>query len=151
METFDSVKAKHAEGDGHGFDKKAVMRTFWVLLIITVLELVVGMFIAPHFHNLKLWFNVLYIIFTLAKAFYIVAEFMHLGHEIRNMVMTIAVPCLLFIWFITAFLWDGNSYKDLKNTYDPFYKEQSMKQITKPGEHMKPHHAPEAEKPGALH
>ena len=151
METFDSVKAKHAEGDGHGFDKAAVWRTFRILLIITVIELGVGMFVAPHFHYLKLWFNVLYIIFTLAKAFYIVAEFMHLGHEIKNLVMTIAVPCLLFIWFITAFLWDGNSYKNLKNTYDPFYKEQSQKQVTKPGVHMTPQHAPEAEKPGALH
>ena len=30
--------------------------------------------------------------------------------------MTIVVPLCLFIWFITAFLWDGNSWKNLKNT-----------------------------------
>ncbi|MGN6421144.1 MAG: cytochrome C oxidase subunit IV family protein [Pseudobacter sp.] len=147
METFESVKHSHAEGDGHGFDRAAIWRTFWILLVITVVELIVGMFIAPHFHSLKLWFNVLYIIFTLAKAFYIIAEFMHLGHEIKNLVMTIAIPALLFIWFITAFLWDGNSYKNLKNTYDPY----SLERTTTPVKQTAPAHGHEAEKPGAVH
>ncbi len=30
--------------------------------------------------------------------------------------MTIAVPAALFIWFIIAFLYDGNSWKNLRNT-----------------------------------
>lgn len=147
METYESVKQSHADGDGHGFDKAAVWRTFWILLVITVVELVVGMFIAPHYHPYKIWFNILYIIFTLAKAFYIIAEFMHLGHEIKNLVMTIAVPALLFIWFITAFLWDGNSYKNLHNTYDPYYHERT----TTPVKNAPPAHGHEAEKPGAIH
>jgi len=46
----------------------------------------------------------IYLILTCAKAFYIIAEFMHLRHEIKNMIMTIAVPACLFIWFIIAFL-----------------------------------------------
>jgi hypothetical protein len=61
-------------------------------------------------------FKGLVCILTLAKAFYIVSIFMHLGDEIRNMIMTIIVPLLLFIWFLAAFLWDGNSWKNLKNT-----------------------------------
>lgn len=115
----------HAHGDDkHGFDTKAIWRTFWILLIITCLELVVGMFIAPKFpHTTKIWFNILYIIFTGAKAFYIIAEFMHLRHEIKNMIMTVAIPALLFVWFIGAFLWDGNSFKHLRNTLDPHKKE----------------------------
>jgi len=32
------------------------------------------------------------------------------------MIMTIVVPLCLFIWFIIAFLWDGNSWKVLRNT-----------------------------------
>jgi len=108
------------EGKGHGLSKKAIWRTFWILLVITCLELIVGMFIAPSFpHHTKIWFNLLYIIFTAAKAFYIIAEFMHLGHEIKNLVMTIAVPAMLFLWFLGAFLWDGNSFKHLRNTINP--------------------------------
>ena len=56
----------------------------------------------------------------------VITIFMHLGDEIRNMIMTIVVPLLLFIWFIGAFIWDGNSYKNLRNTYDKHYKESTM-------------------------
>ena len=51
---------------------------------------------------------------------------MHLGDEIRNMILTIVVPLLLFIWFIIAFIADGNSYKNLRNNYDPYFKESTM-------------------------
>ena len=123
----------HAKGDGHGFDTRAIWRTFWILLIITCIELVVGMFVAPRFpHNTKIWFNILYIIFTGAKAFYIIAEFMHLRHEIKNLVMTIAIPALLFIWFIGAFLWEGDSFKNLRNKMDPYKAEQHPAKPTTP-------------------
>lgn len=147
MENFETHhSAEHGHGEKHSFDTKAIWRTFWILLIITCIELIVGMFIAPHFHSLKLMFNILYIIFTAAKAFYIIAEFMHLRHEIKNMIMTIAVPALLFIWFIAAFLWDGNSYKNLRNTYDPHHKEATTtpkKNAAGHGEHGGDTHKPE--------
>jgi cytochrome c oxidase subunit 4 len=133
--------AAHA-ATAHSFDTKAIWRTFWILLVITCLELIVGMFIAPRFpHHYKIWFNLLYIIFTGAKAFYIIAEFMHLKHEIKNMVMTIAVPALLFLWFIGAFLWEGNSYKNLRNVLDPTKRQNREYVAPKPekggDEHLK--------------
>ena len=68
---------------------------------------------------------------------------MHLGDEIRNMIMTIVVPLLLFVWFIIAFLADGNSYLDLKTKYNkPVYEK------AKPAEHEKK--TDEAKKPGKL-
>ena len=148
MEKFETTHtAEHGHSEKHSFDTKAIWRTFWILLGITCVELIVGMFIAPHYHSLKLWFNILYIIFTGAKAFYIIAEFMHLRHEIKNMIMTVAVPALLFIWFIAAFLWDGNSYKNLRNNYDPHHKEQG----TTPVEKKEGHHGEETHKPEPLH
>ncbi|MBK7290088.1 MAG: cytochrome C oxidase subunit IV family protein [Chitinophagaceae bacterium] len=71
-------------------------------------------------------------ILTLAKAYYIVSVFMHLGDEIRNLIMTIVVPLVLFVWFIIAFLADGNSYKKLRNNYDKHFKE-----TTTPAKHQK--------------
>ena len=65
------------------------------------------------------------VILMMAKAFYIVAYFMHLKHEVKNLIMTICVPLFLFVWFITAFLYDGNSFKTLRNRYDKHSKEQS--------------------------
>ena len=124
MENFENHGyAAHAE-EKHSFDTKAIWRTFWILLVITCMELIVGMFIAPRFdHHTKIWFNLLYIIFTGAKAFYIIAEFMHLRHEIKNLIMTVGIPALLFVWFIAAFLWDGNSFRNLRNTMDPHKRE----------------------------
>ena len=65
------------------------------------------------------------IILMLAKAYYIVGYFMHLKHEIRNFIMTICVPLLLFVWFIIAFLYDGQSYNNNRNSLDPYYKVKS--------------------------
>ena len=65
---------------------------------------------------LVLFFKGVVCILTIAKAYYIVSIFMHLGDEVRNMIMTIVVPLCLFIWFIIAFLWDGNSWKNMRNT-----------------------------------
>ena len=66
--------------------------------------------------SLVLGFKALVCILTMAKAFYIVSIFMHLGNEVRNFIMTITVTLGLFVWFIIAFLWDGNSWRNLRNT-----------------------------------
>jgi cytochrome c oxidase subunit IV len=107
---------------------KRIWKVFWILLIITVIELGLGILIyalnLPEGLKLLL-IKIVIIILSLSKAFYIVSYFMHLGDEIRNLVMTIVVPLLLFTWFIYAFLHDGNSYKNLRNKYDKYYKERT--------------------------
>ena len=106
----------------HAGDTKKIWRTFWLLSILTVFELGLGLAIytihkgAEPKPYLVLFFKGVVCILTLAKAYYIVSIFMHLGDEVRNMIMTICVPLCLFIWFIAAFLWDGNAWKNLRNT-----------------------------------
>jgi cytochrome c oxidase subunit IV len=97
---------------------KRIIRTTIILSVITVIELGLGllMYAVDMSGGLRLLVKGVIIILSLAKAAYIVSIFMHLGDEIRNMIMTIVVPLLLFIWFIIAFLWDGGSWKNLKNT-----------------------------------
>lgn len=111
------------EVHAHPDNSKAIWRTLGILTVITLVELVVGMFIAPgqieKNQGWKIWFNMFYMIMTLLKAFYIVAEFMHLRHEVKNLVVTIIFPLTLFIWFIIAFLWEGNSYKNLRDDFNP--------------------------------
>lgn len=129
--------------------KKRVRKTTILLSILTVIELAIGLTIynihkgENPSHLLVLMFKGLVCILTLAKAYYIVSVFMHLGDEIRNMIMTIVVPLMLFIWFIAAFIIDGNSYKNLRNSYDKHFEETTM---------PAPHHAtevkPEEPKPG---
>lgn len=110
----------HHEPGGKEVVQK-IIKTTIILSVITIIELGLGltMYAWPMAAGLKLFLKGVIVILSLAKAFYIVGIFMHLGDEIRNMIMTIVVPLLLFIWFIAAFLWDGNSWKVLRNTYHP--------------------------------
>lgn len=112
--------------------RRRIRKTTILLSVITIIELTIGLTIYtihkgenPN-HLLVLMFKGMISILTLAKAYYIVSVFMHLGDEIRNMIMTIVVPLMLFIWFIAAFIIDGNSYKNLRNAYDPHFKESTM-------------------------
>jgi cytochrome c oxidase subunit IV len=130
MENTHSTGGNTAHAEEHSFDTRAIWRTFWILLIITVVELILAILHYSTGFPPKLLLNGVFAILTLAKAFYIVAEFMHLRHEIKNMVMTIAVPALLFLWFLGAFLWDGDSYKNLRNRYDRHYQEQNTPKKT---------------------
>jgi len=115
-----------------------------LLSVLTVIELILGFWmIGISSVALRLAIKGVIIILMMAKAFYIVAYFMHLKHELKNLIMTIIVPLSIFIWFIIAFLSDGNSFKNLRNNYDPHFKEKSTiqakpvekKEHSKEGEH----------------
>src|SRR5262245_23272585 len=118
----------HSDEEFH----KRIRKTTILLSVITLIELGFGFSIyfihkgANPNASLVLFFKGMVCILTLAKAYYIVSVFMHLGDEIRNMIMTIVVPLMLFIWFILAFIIDGNSYKNLRNNYDKHFKETTM-------------------------
>lgn len=127
---YPEVSFHHHSHDESEF-KKRVWRTTAILSIITIIELAIGFGIyflhkgePPYF--LVLLLKGIVCILTLAKAYYIVSVFMHLGDEIRNFIMTIIVPLALFIWFIIAFLADGQSYKNLRNKYDKHFEETTM-------------------------
>lgn len=140
--TASEVTFHHAPAEG----TKRIWKTFWLLLVITIIELLLGlvMYWIPGMSAfMVLFIKGVIVILTLAKAFYIISIFMHLGDEIRNLIMTISIPTLLFVWFIGAFLWDGSSYKNLRNNYDPYHVEQSQS-VEKPAE------ASEGQKPGTI-
>ena len=117
-------------------DDGAAVKEIWkvtaYLSILTIVELVLGFWMMSiNDQGLRLAIKGAIVILMITKAFYIVAYFMHLKHEVKNLIMTIVVPLALFIWFITAFLYEGNSYKNLRNTYDPYKKEQSQLKVVK--------------------
>jgi cytochrome c oxidase subunit IV len=113
--------------ENHSSGTKEIWVTFWILLGLTLVELMLGFWmIGMENQGFKHIIKGAIIILMLAKAFYIVGYFMHLKQEIKNLVMTIIVPLLLFVWFIIAFLADGNAYRNLRNNYDPYHKQQSI-------------------------
>lgn len=122
---------QHSEITFHHEPKEStwhIWKIYWILLGITIVELALGFLIgATNFPDwVVLFIKGVIVILSIAKAFYIVSYFMHLGDEIRNMIMTIVVPLFLFVWFIAAFLWDGSSYRSMRNRYDTYYKETTL-------------------------
>jgi cytochrome c oxidase subunit IV len=145
--------AAHEEHSGGGV--KEIIKVTIILSVLTAIELALGFWMMgmPLGSGIRLAVKGAIIILMLAKAFYIVGYFMHLKHEIKNLIMTIVVPLALFVWFIVAFLYDGNSFRNLRNDYDPYFKAQSTikvekKEAAKHGETKKHEEAkPEEKKP----
>lgn len=84
---------------------KRIWKVFWILLVITVVEVIMGMFFS---HDLpKALVVFFFLALTVLKAGYIVSVFMHLGDEFKGFIITVLIPLFLFVWFIIAFLADG--------------------------------------------
>jgi cytochrome c oxidase subunit IV len=81
-----------------------IWKTFWVITAITALEFAIA-FVMPA-STLR---NSIFIILTICKAFFIVAEFMHLKHETKGLIWTILVPMSLLIWLLVALITEGNA------------------------------------------
>ena len=93
---------------------KRIWKIFWILLVITLAEVIMGMFFSHQMPKGLVAF--FFLALTLFKAGYIVAVFMHLGDEVRGFLITIMIPLTLFIWFIIAFLSDGGFWLHMNTT-----------------------------------
>lgn len=95
--------------DANSPESKAKVKKIWMitlyLTIITIIEVFVGLYASGHMS--KMFINSGFILLTILKAGLIVKVFMHLGDEFKNMILTILIPLVLFVWFIIAFLSDG--------------------------------------------
>ncbi len=118
-------------------EKNEVMKVTIILSVLTLVELALGYLMFKSFPEAGFVRNFIkgtIIILMLAKAYYIVAYFMHLGHELKNLIMTIVVPLILFVWFIIAFLYDGHSFNVNRNTYDRYKNEKGQPNQMNPAE-----------------
>lgn len=86
--------------------RKTIWVTFYILLAITAFEFLIA-FVKGPIGLPKTLVLVVFVTLTLVKAFYIVAEFMHLKHEAKALILSIVIPIVFIIWFITAMLTEG--------------------------------------------
>lgn len=100
--------------DGGAAQRKSIIRTALILSGLTAFEFLIA-FTKAYYPD---WFGisadtaqtlvvVTFVVLTLFKAFYIVAEFMHLGHELKVMALTIIIPFLFVIWLIIGMIMEG--------------------------------------------
>jgi len=94
-------------------EDKAKIRKLWkialILAVVTAIEFVFAI-VLPR--GPLLYFT--FIALTIVKAFYIVAEFMHLKGEVKTMIWSILIPLVFVIWLIIALLAEASSIGALK-------------------------------------
>jgi len=85
-----------------------IWKVFGILSVITIVEVAFGITKPDALHKGYIlgtsYLNILFLVLTLFKAYYIVWYFMHLGDENKGMKYTIVLPCLLFIPFLAVML-----------------------------------------------
>lgn len=79
-----------------------IWKTFWILAAITTLEFIIAFSMPANGLRISI-----FVVMTLVKAYYIVAEFMHLGHEAKALIWSVVLPITFIIWLITALLMEG--------------------------------------------
>lgn len=85
-----------------------IWRVAGILGAITTAEFIIAFTIAAGTAK-----TFLFIALTIWKAFYIVSEFMHLGHERKSLKMSILLPMLFVIFLIFILIYQGSSIYNL--------------------------------------
>ncbi len=98
---------------------KWIWKTFWILTAITAFEFLIA-FIKGPLHLPHLLVVTVFITLTLVKAFYIVADFMHLKHESKTLIMSLALPIIFILWLIASQLNEGSYVFDAIHNFHNF-------------------------------
>jgi len=107
----------HAEGEAHEetMTKSKIWNVFFILLGITAIEFLIALYLVPQ-HIWGITYhaaNPVYIVLTLAKAFFIVAYFMHLKFEKISLIYIIIVPILFIIGLILVLTNESHHWFDV--------------------------------------
>lgn len=104
-------------------EKKGVYKGLYLLAAVTLIEVFAALlgkgFIIEGFYIHHAIVAVVIIVLSLYKAYFIIYEFMHLGHEVKGMALTILLPLILLIWFIIAMLYEGTSWQNNRTFKTP--------------------------------
>jgi cytochrome c oxidase subunit 4 len=112
-----SLDAHHSEEAGRKIRRKIWMVTL-LLAVVTTIEVAVGAYWKEWFPGSWQLVKWTFVVLTLIKAGYIVAVFMHLGDERRNIRAIILLPYALFILYLVWIaIWESQYIHWVWNTY----------------------------------
>ena len=120
------VMANHSEEEGKK-NRKTLWRVFWVMLFITIFELIVGSMAPSHGWSGSWWIKTLFISLTIVKAAAIVLWFMHLGHEVKFFKYAILAPYLVFMLYTIFIILTEGTYAGSSGRFtkvDPIFVQQ---------------------------
>ncbi|MEM1406416.1 MAG: cytochrome C oxidase subunit IV family protein [Bacteroidota bacterium] len=94
---------------------KAKIKKIWVtagyMAAITILEFVIAFTVPLEMAMTRVS---IFVLMTIVKAFYIVAEFMHLKYEVKVLVWSILIPTVFIIWMLIAFIYEGAAIYEIR-------------------------------------
>jgi cytochrome c oxidase subunit 4 len=97
-----SESHEHLEHTSPPEGTKAIWRTFFILLVITIADFGFYFTLDPSMGR-----NILFIGLAIVKAYYIVGIFMHMSYEKAGLRYSILIPVLFIIALILACLLEG--------------------------------------------
>jgi cytochrome c oxidase subunit 4 len=90
-------------------DRSKIMK-LWkiagILLVVTIIEFAFAFSLPESWKWMKIS---IFVGLTFVKAFYIVSEFMHLKHETKVLIWSIALPMIFVVWLTIAVIYEGGS------------------------------------------
>lgn len=111
-------------------DKKKILNIWKValyMLVITAIEYVFAFTMEAGMLR-----TVIFVSLTILKAYYIVSEFMHLGHEVKGLILSILLPMIFIVWLIVALVnLEVAAVKDSRGTVD--YESAGTQQVEDAG------------------
>lgn len=90
--------------EAHSHGKKEVWKVFFVLLFLTLIDIAIYFIFKPSTPR-----HLTFIALGVLKGFYIVAVFMHLKYEIKNLILTILLPLILVAYLIALVIHEGGA------------------------------------------
>ncbi len=124
--------------------RRKLWNVFWIMLAITIAELVIGSMAPSHGWTGAMWLKVLFISLTVAKAGYIVIIFMHLGHEVKFFKYIVLVPYITFMFYgIFIILSEGTYSSEVhhRTKVDPILAAQQIELHKRAAAHFAGHDA----------
>ena len=89
---------------------KANINKLWkiagLLLAVTLIEFAFAFWLPDNFKWTKIS---IFVGLTFVKAFYIISEFMHLKHETKVLIWSIALPMIFVVWLVIALIYEGGA------------------------------------------
>ena len=87
-----------------------IWKTAGILAAVTAVEFLIAFTVANGLFRISVFIGL-----TIVKAFYIVAEFMHLKHEVKVLIWSILIPMLFVVWLLVALIYEGGAILDLRS------------------------------------
>lgn len=87
--------------EAHGNMVKVIWRTFWIMLIVTIVEIIGALTYPADINRMPL--NIFFVVMSMIKAIYIVGTFMHLKFEVKHLIITVLIPVILLLYTVSIF------------------------------------------------